>query len=147
MAWRRLTKADLGATISQKEIDAYRQSAPAGTDAVADLLSRTAEMARGYCRANRAVKLPADGESVPGSLVAACCDYAAYDVLKRQPVPVGEDRRKAYEEAMRILRDVAEGRTTPEGHGEAEDAASGTVAVQVAVSSRRRVTSEKLEGL
>ncbi len=48
---------------------------------------------------------------------------------------------------MRILRDVAEGRTTPEGHGEAEDAASGTVAVQVAVSSRRRVTSEKLEGL
>ena len=118
MAWRRLTKADLGATISQKEIDAYRQSAPAGTDAVADLLSRTAEMARGYCRANRAVKLPADGESVPGSLVAACCDYAAYDVLKRQPVPVGEDRRLAREQAVELFKAVARGDVTPESADE-----------------------------
>ena len=115
MAWRELTEADLAATLSQREVDAYRQSSPAsGEDPVAGLLARTAEMALGYCRANRALRVPATGRAVPGSLVSACCDWAAYDVLKRQPVPVGEDRRRARDQALELFKAVAAGTVTPE---------------------------------
>lgn len=148
MAWITPSEQDLAGTVSQREIDLFRSSPAASmaADPVADTIAAAADLARGYCRSNGNLRLGPAG-TIPRSLLAPVLDIAAYNILKRLPVPVGEDRRKAYEEAMRILRDVAEGRTTPEGHGEAEDAASGTVAVQVAVSSRRRVTSEKLEGL
>jgi phage gp36-like protein len=125
MTWRRLTKADLAAALSQKEIDAFRQSVGCGqTDPVGALLSRTAEMARGFCRANRAVKLSEDAEAVPGSLIAACCDYAAFDVLKRLPVPVGEDRRRAREQALDLFKAVARGEVTPESAEDAGDSAA-----------------------
>ena len=124
MAWRRLTKADLAGTLSQKEIDVYRQSAPAGSDPVAGLLSRTAEMVRGYCRAGRSVRVPADDGLVPESLVSAACDYAAFDVLKRFPTPVGEDRRRARDQALELFKAVAAGNVIPESADEAADAAA-----------------------
>lgn len=148
MAWTKPTEQDLAGTLSQREIDSYRVSpaASGASDPVADVVAAAADLARGYCRSNGNLRLGPAG-TVPRSLLAPVLDIAAYNILKRLPLQVQEDRRKAYEEAMRILRDVAEGRTTPESHGEAEDAASGTVAITVAVSSRRRVTTAKLEGL
>ena len=122
--WRKLFEDDLAATLSQKELDAFRQSASHGGAApVADLLSRPAEMARGFCRANRSCRVAAGAGLVPESLVSACCDYAAYDVLKRLPVPVGEDRRRAREQALELFRAVAKGDVTPEDPEEAADAA------------------------
>ena len=123
MAWRSLIEDDLAATLSQREIDAFRQSASnAGSDPVESLLSRTAEMARGYCRANRSCRVAAGAGLVPESLVSACCDYAAYDVLKRLPTPVGEDRRRARDQALELFRAVAKGDVTPEDPEEAADA-------------------------
>ena len=148
MPWIRPTETDLAAVLSQREIDAFRRSpsATGAADPVADAIAQAADLARGYCRSNGNLRMGPAG-TVPRSLAAPVMDIAAYAILRRLPVPVGEDRRRAYEEAMRILRDVAEGRTTPEGDGEADDAPAGTVAVAVAVSSRRRVTPAKLEGL
>lgn len=148
MSWTKPTETDLAAVLSQREIDAFRQSpsATGAADPVATELASAADLARGYCRANGNVRMGPAG-TVPRSLLSPVLSIAAYNLLKRLPVPVGEDRRRAYEEAMRVLRDVAEGRTVPEGAGEAEDAPAGTVAVAVAVSSRRRVTPAKLEGL
>lgn len=125
MAWRTLTEPDLAATLSQRELDAFRRSASAdGADPVADLLSRTAEMARGFCRANRSVRVPAGAGLVPAMLVSACCDYAAYDVLKRLPTPVGEDRRRARDQALELFKAVASGDVTPDPADEADDAAA-----------------------
>lgn len=148
MAWTKPTEQDLAGTLSQREIDAFRASPAASlaADPVEDALAAATDLARGYCRSNGNLRMGPAG-TVPRSLLSPVLDIAAFNILKRLPVPVQEDRRRAREEAMRILRDVAEGRTTPEGHGEAEDAAAGTVAVAVAVSSRRRVTPDKLEGL
>lgn len=125
MAWRRITEADLAATISQRELDAYRRSPGAdGADPVDALLARTAAMVRGYCRANTAVSLSADPLAVPDSLVSAAADYAAYDILKRMPVPVNEDRRKAREAAVALFEAVASNKMTPESDGSADSAAA-----------------------
>lgn len=148
MAWTTVAEQDLAGRLSQREIDAFRASPAAsmGADPVADTISAAVDLARGYCRSNGNLR-PGPAGTIPRSLLSPVLDIAAYNLLRRLPVPAQEDRRKAYDAALAILRDVAEGRSTPEGHDEAEDAASGTVAVAVAVSSRRRVTAEKLEGL
>lgn len=117
--WRQLTKRDLEGTLSQKELDVYRQSA-GGSRPIEDLLDRTAEMARGYCRAGRSVVVPHEAGLVPESLISACCDYAAYDVLKRMPVPVNEDRRLARTQALDLFKAIAKGEVVPEPAVETE---------------------------
>ena len=124
MAWRTLTEQDLAATLSADEIGKFRRSHPDGADPVADLLSRTAELVRAYCRANRSVRVPAGAGLVPESLISPAMDYAAFDVLKRLPLKVGEDRRKARDDAVALLESVAAGRVTPESADEELDAAA-----------------------
>lgn len=52
MSWRTPTEADLVATISQKEIDAYKRSVSDtdSADPVGILIQRTAEFVRGFIR-------------------------------------------------------------------------------------------------
>lgn len=132
MAWRKPTKADLAGTLSQKEIDLYRQSAaPSGGrgDPVADLLERTAEMVRGYCRANRSLRVSSVAGTIPESLVSPAMDYAAFDVLKRFPTPVSEPRQKARDAAVALFERVADGDFTPEdAEGEGDEESAPTVA-------------------
>ncbi len=117
--WRTLQISDLTATLSQAELDAFRRSAGYdGQDPCDALLSRTAEMIRGYCKANPQVSICPDGGTIPEALVSAACDYAAYDVLKRMPVDVGEDRRRARTEAIQLFKDVSTGAVSVESHGQ-----------------------------
>lgn len=122
--WRPLKESDLIATLSKKEVDAYRTSASAdGGDPVADLLSRTAALVRGYVRAGgRATLSPVPGE-IPEGLISPAADYAAYDVLKRMPVAIGEDRRRARDQAISLFDKVASGAVAPEDDGGGEGVA------------------------
>jgi phage gp36-like protein len=146
--WRKPTVNDLIHTLSAEEVDAYRQS---GTDDGANpaerLVVETAQLVRGYIKSNGNVTLAPEAYTLPESLISPAMDYAAYQVLKRQPVPVGEDRRKAYEAALQIFRDVAGRKLTPESCDEDASATTGNVGITVARESHRRVTPESLEGL
>ena len=117
--WRKPTLEDIAATVSAKELDAYRASTSFSVnDPVEALLERTAEMVRSYCRANRAIKIsPVDGE-IPASLISPAMDYAAFDILKRLPLNIGEDRRKARESALEIFEKVSQNKITPESYEE-----------------------------
>ena len=124
--WRELTEADLISTLSEKEVEAYRKSADGaadGGDPVSALLSRTARLVRSYLRAGGRTTLSADGEQIPEGFVSPACDYAAYDVLKRMPVAVGEDRRRARDQAVALFEQAAAGRIVPES-ADADDAAA-----------------------
>ena len=135
MAWRRPTVSDLAATLSQKEMDAYRQSAGFdGADPCDRLVGRTCAMVRGYCQAGR-VKLSGAAEEIPESLVSPAMDYAAYDVLKRLPVPVGEDRRRARDQALELFQAVASGDFVPEPPD--EEAPGSTTAAMPAHADAR----------
>ena len=117
--WRTITLDDIAATLSQAELDAYRRSASDGAgapDPVGDLLARTAEMIRGYIRANTSVRLNPAPWTLPDSLISPACDYAAYDVLKRMPVKITEPRQKARDAArVRLRSALASLGYTPEG--------------------------------
>ena len=146
--WRRPDEDDLAATLSQREIDAYRQSAsPGGSDPVARLLSRTAALVRGYVATNGKVARMGPPGTLPESLVSPAMDYAAADVLKRVNVPLNEDRRKARERAEELFRDVAAGKYTPESDGADGDGPTDGPAIEVVATQRGRVSAGSLEGL
>lgn len=121
--WRAPTETDLAAALSQREIDAFRQSpsATGASDPVRAVLAQAAGRVRAACRTNGRVRMGPDG-TVPPDLMRECVAVAAFDVLKRLPVPVGEDRRTAYRDALALLDKVASGDLVPEGDGEDGDA-------------------------
>ncbi len=107
--WRKLTPANLASTLNQRELEAYRKAqSDEGNDPVEEILANTAQLVRGYCRAAGA-KLPPDALAVPGSLVGAALDYAAFDVCKRFKAQVTEDRRKARTDAAALFELVRKG--------------------------------------
>lgn len=148
MPWRKPVLADLHATLSAREVEAFQRSSEfGGADPADRILADVAALVRGYCRSNGNVALsPTEGE-IPESLISPAMDYAAFQLLKRLPLPIAEARTSAKDSALRIFGDVADGRLSPESHGAAPEAGSGKVAIELAVSSRRRVTSQSLEGL
>lgn len=131
--WRTLTFDDIAATLSSRELEAFRQSSPIGGDDPVDaLLSRTAGLVRSYIRANGHVGLSRVPASLPESLISPACDYAAFDILKRMPVPISEDRRRAREQAIALFEKIARREVTPEpdhpddGAGQAAAPLAGT---------------------
>lgn len=146
--WRTVDENDLAATISQGEIDAFRQDASLdGSDPVARLLARTVAMVRGYIATNGKVRRMGPSGTLPESLISPAMDYAAADVLKRINVPLNDDRRKARERAEDLFKDVAAGKYTPESDDADDTASTDGPAIEVVCTVRDRVSSAKLEGL
>jgi len=147
MGWRIADETDLAATLSQGEVEAFRQDgAVDGSDPVSRLLTRTTAFVRGFIARNGNVKLGTSG-TLPESLISPAMDYAASDVLKRIGVSLNDDRRKAREDALKLFHDVATGAYTPESDGAEESATTGGPAIEVVTEVRPRVTAAKLEGL
>ena len=146
--WRTVDENDLAATLSQGEIDAFRQDASLdGSDPVARLLKRTAQMVRGYIATNGKVRRMGPSGTLPESLISPAMDYAAADVLKRLAVPLNDDRRKARERAEDLFKDVAAGKYTPESDDADDTASTDGPAIEVVCTVRDRVSAAKLEGL
>lgn len=137
MAWTQLTRDGLVATLAAREVDAFGQSSDFA-DAVAATLAQTADAVRGFVRAGGR-KVPGDGGLVPPSLVPFAYDFAAFRLLKRFNVPVGEDRRRAYDAAMDIFGKVAAGAMAVEPADDAGDATSATLPAFVPARPERRL--------
>ena len=116
--WRTVDEPDLAATLSQGEIDAFRQDGPTdGSDPVARLLQSTVDAVRGYISCNGAVRMGPSG-TIPRGLVIPAMDYAMGKVLNRIGVPLTEDRRKALEAATALFEKISQGAITPESYTE-----------------------------
>ena len=137
MSWTKLTRDGLVATLSADEVDAFGQSADFG-DAVDAILAQTADAVRGFVRAGGR-KVPNDAGLVPPSLVPFAYDFAVFRLLKRFNVPVGEDRRKAYDAAMDVFKKVAAGDMAVEPADDAEGATSATLPSFMPADPERRL--------
>ena len=122
MAWIAPTETDAAAFLSQKELDAFRASPSASMeqDPLAGLMSATVQQIRAAVRACGRVKMAEDPATIPQSLLATWGVIVRYHALTRLPVPVGEDRRKAYEDALQTLEKVSTGALVVESDGEAD---------------------------
>ena len=116
--WREVDENDLAASVSQGEIDAFRQDgALDGSDPVARLLESTVALVRNYCSMNGSVRMGPPG-TIPAGLVIPAMDYAMAKVLNRLAVPLSEDRRSALRKAEETFDNIAKGVITPESYSE-----------------------------
>lgn len=145
MAWRQATLQDIASTLNQRELDMFRAHPDFKTDAdpVLDLIKQTAAYVRGVCRRNRQVAMSPEEYSIPESLMGAAMDFTAWKVLKRLSLDVGEDRKKAAEDAKDLFKEVAAGSFTPESWyadpSEGSDADSNRATPQFTVNARRKI--------
>ena len=107
MAWVKPTIRDLTTALSAAEVDAYSRSADYA-DAVSAVLEQTVQATRGFICAG-GLSLPGETGSVPASLITFVTDYAVFKLLKRMDVPVSEDRRTAYRDALAVFQKLAAG--------------------------------------
>lgn len=135
--WIRITEADLAASLSQGEIDAFRADGPLdGSDPVERLLALTVSTVRGYISCNGGVRMEPLGTMIPDGLVIPAMDYAAAKVLKRLNVPLSEDRREALRKAEELFDKIARGIITPESWTpEGEEITPGGKAVSPAATA------------
>lgn len=113
-SWRTVTESDLAATLSQKEIDVYRQSsAPDGSDPVRRLIGSTVDYVRGCVAAGGPVRMGPPG-TIPRGLVIPAMDYAMGKVLVRLNISLNEDRREALRRAVELFAQIAEGKVKAE---------------------------------
>lgn len=122
MAWRKPTEEDLISMLSQEEADAFRQSSDMADDPLARQIENTVEFVRGNVRAAGARLGPAG--TVPGALIVPTLCYLRYNYLTRLGVPVGDDRRRTYEDALATFEKVANGKIAVEPPDEEESTAS-----------------------
>lgn len=108
--WRELTEADLSSVIDNEELEAYRDRATTdgGVDPLPALIVNAVQECRDRIRANRDNTL-APGDTIPVGMIARCLVMIRHRVLTIIKTPIGEDRRREYEDAMAYLKDVAKG--------------------------------------
>jgi len=143
--WRRLTENDLVATLSRKEIDAYRRDFE--IDPVPVLLSDTAAWARGFIRSNGNVRMDPDELSLPASCISPAMDYAVISILKRINLEPVEIRKQARADAIEYFWKIASGQINPESFDVDPTEPTGGACAVVLQNAREKVTSHKLEGL
>lgn len=112
--WTALTESLLLNKLTEGELQAYRQAVqrPSDPDQVASVLNETALLVRGAC-AQKNQYLEAGDTMVPGTLIWAATDIAAFTIVRRaggQILDHNGARKQGYEDAMAILKDVADGK-------------------------------------
>ncbi len=114
MAWITLTTDDLLRSLSSAEHDAVRTAAVrvGQEDPVAAIIEDVVREIRGYVAGNASNTL-GTGATIPDELKGASLARVRYEAFTRLPVGralLTEDRVKANEQAIQLLRDVAAGR-------------------------------------
>lgn len=116
MAWRRITRDDLTARLSQREQDAFARSAYFSADAVDGVLSQASAFARDAVRSGGRARLSPDDGTVPEGLVRPVLAIAVLDLLTRFSLQPTQARLDAAKSAEAYLAEVAAGKVVPESY-------------------------------
>lgn len=144
--WITLTEEDILTRLAGAELAAYRTAAKAvgQDDPLPEVLSAVTDEVRGYvagCSANRL----GDAGTLPGRLKSAALDLARYRLTTRLPVRISDARQREYENAIRLLEQVARCHFAVEDPVSGDESPGPTVVV---VSSRPRIAKgSDLDGI
>lgn len=119
MSWRKVTEDDLVSSLAGAELDAFRRSS--ATDPVDPLIRATVAYVRGVIRsAPTRVKMNADEDTLPDSLIIPAMHYLRFSILMRMNQEANASRTKAYEDAVNLFREIRAGQYVPESDGASE---------------------------
>lgn len=114
MPWQTISETDIRDRLSGPELAAYKSAALATgqTDPLPGLIAQTVDEVRGYIAAAGSVAL-GEGTTVPSKLVSAACAIVRWRLITRLPLSSAamlETRKQEYQDALRLLEQVAAGK-------------------------------------
>ena len=119
--WRTVHEADLNASLSLNEIDAFRKSALDGEPVEAQI-RQACSFVRGCIRTGGSkVRMAPAEDWLPESLISPAMDYMRFNILTRMNLVVNESRTKAYENAKELFDQLLRGEFVPESDGPEDD--------------------------
>ena len=118
MAWRRPTRDDLTARLSDDEQSAFSASSGFSPDVVEGVIAQAAAFARDAIRSGARARLSPEDGSLPEGLLRPVMAIAVLDILNRFSIPPSEARREAAKAAEAYLAEVAAGEVVPESYAE-----------------------------
>lgn len=109
MAWIQITEADIQTVFSGAEIEAYRSAALAQgqSDPVSATIAQVVDLVRGYIGA-AGITLGASG-TIPQKLLSTSLDVFAWRFSSRVGRKAGDSRQTLYQDAIKLLENVAKG--------------------------------------
>jgi len=152
MSWVTIAESDLLTRISGPELDAYRAAAIASgqDDPVAEILSGVIAEVRGRVAACARNAL-GDGETIPSELLHHALALAVYRLITRLPgrgsSAALESRKSAYDDAQKVLADVAACRFAIVAPTTESADQAGAGGIEIASSRTRVATRDLLDGL
>ena len=117
--YRKVHEADLNASLSLAEIDAFRSSALDG-DPVEAQIAAVVAYVRGCIRSGGKAVLSREEDYLPESLILPAMDYMRYQILTRMNLNVNDSRTKAYDRACDLFDAIRKGEFIPESDAIAE---------------------------
>ena len=109
--WKKLTDEVITEALNGAELATLTTKRRGeNTDAVPGILAGVAARIRGCIRAGGRSPLRGDDHTIPTALWMAATDIVRYQVLLRYAISISEPRKLAYEQALKLLDDVAAGR-------------------------------------
>ena len=121
MAWRKPTRDDLTARLSDAETEAFSLSSGFSPDVAEGVLAQAAAFARDAVRSGGRARLSPEDGAIPDGLFRPVLAIAVLDLLNRFSIPPSDARRDAAKSAEAYLADIASGKIVPEGYA-ADDA-------------------------
>lgn len=150
MAWVTLTEAKFLQHCSGAEVTAIKSAALGSgqTEPLTDTLAKVVQEVRGYVSAHGQNVL-GEGSTIPAELETAALAIARFRSLNRLPIRslLTPTREQEYRDALTLLRDVAAGKFAVEQPTTPSDQVTSGPAIEVASSTTRRATRDKLSGL
>ena len=121
MAWRKPTRDDLTARLSEAETDAFSTSSGFSPDVADGVLAQSAAFARDAVRSGGRARLSPEDGAIPDGLFRPVLAIAVLDLLNRFSIPPTDARRDAAKAAESYLAEIASGKIVPESYA-ADDA-------------------------
>jgi len=109
MAWITITPEDVRTRLTAAELAAIQNTslAPDQADPVPEVIEQVVDEVRGYVSN---VATLGSGSTIPSKLLSAALAIIRYRLLGRVGLKSGEDRRREYEDAVRLLERAADGK-------------------------------------
>jgi hypothetical protein len=147
MAWAVITEADVLTVLSYAELTNFRSISLAGgqADPVSPTIQTVTDMVRGKIEAAATNTLGATG--VPARLKATALDIIAVRLGLRVGKAPTDARKALYDDAMKLLEDVADGKFSVEEPATATNETVGLVAPSISTEREYEYDRDSQLGL
>lgn len=150
MSWITLAESDVQARLAGAELTALKTAALASgqTNPLTPIIAQVIQEVRGYVAACGNNRL-GEGSTIPQELENDALAIIRYRLATRLPVSslLNDARKEEYRDALRKLERVADCRFRIEQPAVVSDQVIAGPAIEVAGSTTRKATREKLTGL